>query len=840
MGALHSLARRSLLARPLRSLLTVLGIGLGVAVLVAAVATNAGLDAAAERSVRDVMGRADVRITALPETGLSDASVAAVAATAGVAVAAPELEARTYPLPGVLSGAALPAPVTVLGIDPAADPQVHDRQLAGGTGLPVGRPDAALVSEELARADGLSLGGTITLNGAADVPPATFTIIGLLADGTGPDPAGRSVVVSLSAARALFAASGVTRVDVLLASGADAATVTRDLEASLTREPYLLSTPAEVAAALRASTADFRATIALVAAVALFGGAFLIFNTLAMSVAERVRDFGLLRAAGMTRRQVTTLVLFQAVHLGVGGVAVGLALGIALAGVAAAILGPRGTPAVGELVLPPAGLALALGIGLVVTFAAALEPAVRAGAISPVEALRLRADVASTVRARLRWLVVVFVAVGLAGLLLWPGEAGSGSGLLRPVAVYGLLLAVALAVPLLLGPLGRLLAIPFAPFLRIEERLTRGALVRDRSRMALTVGALAIGVAVLVALGAVAATARAAASSWLADVVPGTELLTSVRPVALDEPALTDLRAVAGVARVSPIGRFSLAASGLRLDAAAVSGSDMAADGRLTFVAGDRASALAALDAGGAAILPRSRAEQLGIGLGDTLEARTSGAIVPLRVVGIVERSIPGSGGEAILVGWADATQRLGALGADLFAVRFAPGAEATARPALDEVARIYALEPATLDEVRGTIGSALDRAFALLDGLALIALVVAALGIVNTLTMNVLERVREIGVLRAVGLTRRQVRRMVVLEAAILGLVGALVGVATGIAAGALLALPAGGSPVPFDPAWPVAAAAAAGAVAVAVVAALYPARAAARLEIVRAVALD
>lgn len=839
MGALRSLARRSLLARPLRSLLTVLGIGLGVAVLVAAVATNAGLDAAVERSVGDLMGRADLRIAAVPETGLSDASVAAVSATSGVAVAAPELEARTYPLPTVASGAAaLPGPVTVLGIDPAADSRVHDRPLAAGTGLPVGRDDAALVSEELARADGLSLGGTITLNGAGDGGPAKFTIVGLLADRAGPDQAGRTVVVAVGAAQALFAASGVTRVDVVLAPGADVVTVTRDLEASLTREPYLLSTPADVAASLRASTADFRATIALVATIALFGGAFLIFNMLAMSVAERVRDVGLLRAAGMTRRHVTTLVLFQASYLGVGGVAVGLGLGIALAAVAAAVLGPGGTPAVGELVLPPGGLALAVVIGLLVTLAAALEPAFRAGAISPVEALRLRADVASAVRARLRWLVVIFVVVGGAGLLLWPGEAGAG--LARPAAVFGLLLAVALAVPVLLGPLGRLLAIPFAPFFRIEERLTRGALVRDRSRTALTVGALAIGVAVLVALGAVAATTRAAAGAWLADVVPGNELLTSVRPVALDEPALEDLRAVAGVAQISPIGRFSLAASGLRLDAAAVNGSDMAADGRLTFVGGNRASALAALDAGGAVILPRSRAEQLGIGLGGALEVRASGATVPLRVVGIVERSIPGSGGEAILVGWTDATERLGVLGADLFAVRFAPGAEVTAQPALDEVARSYALEPATLDEVRATIGSALDRVFALLDGLALIALVVAALGIVNTLTMNVLERVREIGMLRAVGLTRRQVRRMVVLEAAILGLVGALVGVAAGVAAGALLALSTAGTPVVFDPAWPVAAAAATGAVAVAVIAAVYPARAAARLEIVRAVALD
>ena len=843
MGAIHSLARRSLLARRARSLLTILGIGLGIGVLVAAVATNATLDGASAATVRDLLGRADLRVSALEERGLSSASVAAAASAPGVAVAAPQLGARTYLRPSATAGgSALRAPVTVLGVDPGLDPQVHDRPLVSGTALPSGEADAALVSEPLARADGLAVGDTITLEGAAEAEPVTLTVAGILAGPGEPDPGGRTVLMPLATASSLFASDRVSWVDVVAAEGTDPSAVEQALVDTLILEPYSLTTPAEAEAALSASTAGLRGTIALVAVVVLFGAAFLVFNTLAMTVVERVREVGLLRAAGMTRRQVRLLVLFQAGHLGVGGAIVGLVLGIGLAAAVTVLLGRAGPVAMGDLVLPPLGIGLALLIGLAVTAAAALEPAFVAGSIPPVEALKLRADLAAGRAVRLRWLVLVFLAVGAVGLLLVPGP-GSAGGFLRPLAVYGILLVAVLAVPLILGPLGRIAGLLFAPVLPLEERLTRGALVRDRSRAALTVGALAVAVAMIVALGGVGASARAAADAWLAEVVPGTEVLVSIRPVTLDEPGMADLmadlRAVEGVERLSPIGRFAIAAGGYRLDAVAISGADFAADGRLRFVAGDSAAALAALDAGGATILPRAKADALGLGPGGTLTATTAGGPVALQVAGIVERSLPGDSGEAVLVGWPDASL-LGALGADLFAVRYAPGAEASARPALDELAQTYALQPTGLDDVRGAVGSVLERMFGLLDSLAIVALVVAALGIVNTLSMNVLERVREIGVLRAAGLARRQVWRMVVVEAAILGLVGATVGATAGLAAAAILVLAAGG-PVPvFDPAWLKLAAAVAGAVVISALAAAYPARIAGRIEIVRAVSFE
>jgi putative ABC transport system permease protein len=354
------------------------------------------------------------------------------------------------------------------------------------------------------------------------------------------------------------------------------------------------------------------------------------------------------------------------------------------------------------------------------------------------------------------------------------------------------------------------------------------------------VGALAVAIAVLVALAGVADSTRQAATSWLVDVVPGQLLPTSIRPVAADEPAATEIAALPGVALVSPMARFSLAVDGTRTDAAAVVGADLAADGGLTFVAGDPGSALAALDAGGAAIVPRSEAERNGFVVGSQLAVVSGTGPLELEVVGIAEHTIPGTVAEATLVGWPDATGRLGVLGADAFAVRFEPGQEAAARPAVEETARAYALEPASLADAAGAIGASIDRRALLFAALAAVALLVAALGIVNTLAMNVLERVRELAVLRATGLTRRQTWRLIVLEAAILGLVGALLGVLAGLATGAVLVQLAGGAGVPYQAPWAAAAAALGGGIVLAVVAALYPAHLASRVEIVGALGRD
>jgi putative ABC transport system permease protein len=518
------------------------------------------------------------------------------------------------------------------------------------------------------------------------------------------------------------------------------------------------------------------------------------------------------------------------------GVVVGAVMAVLMSGAVSQATGLTAT--IARLDIPGALTAGAVGLGI--TLLAAVEPALTAARISPVEALRNRFDLPNVRRGRLSWIAFIFLVVAALAMLAWPPVIAA-SGTQRAFAVYGVLLAATLLSPFILRPLARALGLLLVPVLRIEERLARGSLARDRSRTTLTLGSLVIGLAMVVALGWSAQAARASAFAWLNDVVPGDEIVTSIRPVGADEPIQGDLEAVPGVARVTPIASFDLAFRGMRVDAAAVVGADMLADGRLTMVSGDRAAALTAIDAGGAAILPEGLATSLNLKVGDTMHVPVdAGHAVDLRVAGIAQRSMPGTSGEAILVGWKDATGSLGVLGADAFAVRFSPGAEAVAAPALAITAQENALEANPIERVQGAVADALARVFGVFDALAIVAVIVAALGIVNTLTMGVVERIREIGVLRAIGMSRHQVMRMVVVEAALLGVVGVILGSIAGLGAGAVLLQLGGGLTNPGGIPWlPIGVAAVLGLVLPAF-AAIYPARAASQISIVRSLYFD
>jgi putative ABC transport system permease protein len=831
---LDRLAWRAVVARPLRSLLTIAGIALGIAVLTASLTLGAALDQAVDRTVRDMVGRADLRVSGFHEAGLSETSLETITTTEGVIDAAPMIEHKTFPLGGPMGGAT--DAITVLGIEPDSYLRLHDLPLAAGTQLDTTDEPVALVSEQLAAQDGYVLGSRLTLltgDGTRDL-----RVIGTL-PGFGPLAGnGRTIVVPIDLARSTFGLDGATRVDLQLVPDSVEA-VTDRLESRMT-VPYVLSSPGDIASSLRASSSAFQSTAALVAAVVLFVGAFLIVNTLTMTVGERAREVGLLRAAGATRLQLSRFVFSGALVLGATGSLAGIILGFLLARLMAGVVSDAtGLPAaVGSFDVAGAVTAAAIGIGI--TVMAAIEPALAAARISPVEALRARFDLPSLRGGRLIWIAFIFLAVAAMAMLAWPPVlANEGAG--RAMTVYVVLLYVTLVSPFLLRPLSRLLGLPIALVLRVEERLARGSLARDRNRTTLTLGSLVIGLAMIVALGWAAQAARASAFEWLDDVVPGDEIVTSIRPVGPDEPIQDVLANVGGVASVTPIASFDVALKGMRVDATAIVGRDFFIDNRLTPVMGDRTAALEALDAGGAVILPVALSERLGLELGEHITVPTDEShALKLQVVAVVERSMPGTSGESILVGWKDATESLGVLGADAFVARFVPGRELEARECVRAVAHEFALESNPIERIQGSVAQALSRVFGVFDALALVAVIVAALGIVNTLTMGVVERVREIGVLRAIGMSRRQVMRMVVVEATVLGIVGVVLGSLAGLAAGAVLLQLGGGLGTPNGaPLGAIAVAAVLGLVLPAL-ASIYPARAASKVSIVEALHFD
>jgi putative ABC transport system permease protein len=831
---LDRLAWRAVAARPLRSLLTIAGIALGIAVLTASLTLGAALDQAVDRTVRDMVGRADLRVSGFHEGGLSEASLQAIITTEDVVDAAPIIEHRTFPA-GTPAGGTTDA-ITVLGIEPASYLRLHDLPLAAGTPIDSSDEPVALITEQLALQDGYGLGSRLSLLGGLGIQD--LRIIGIM-PGLGPLAGnGRTIVVPIDVARSTFDLTGATRVDLELAPES-LGSVTDSLESRMT-EPYVLSSPGDIAASLRASSSAFQSTAALVAAVVLFVGAFLIVNTLTMTVGERAREVGLLRAAGATRFQLSRFVFSGALLLGATGSLAGIALGFVLARLmAGAVSEATGLPAaVGSFDVAGAATAAAIGIGI--TVMAAIEPALAAARTSPVEALRARFDLPALRSGRLIWIAFIFLAVASLAMLAWPPVlANDGAG--RAMTVYVVLLYVTLVSPFLLQPLARLLGLPIALLLRVEERLARGSLARDRNRTTLTLGSLVIGLAMIVALGWAAQAARASAFEWLEDVVPGDEIVTSIRPVGEDEPIEGALESVQGVAGVTPIASFDVAFKGMRIDATAIVGRDFFIDNRLTAVIGDRTAALEALDAGGAVILPVALSERLGLELGEHMTVPVDATrSVEVEVAAIVERTMPGTGGESILVGWTDATESLGVRGADAFVVRFVKGRELEAREGVRATAHEFALESNPIERIQGSVAQALSRVFGVFDALALVAVIVAALGIINTLTMGVVERVREIGVLRAIGMSRRQVMRMVVVEATVLGIVGVVLGTFAGLGAGAVLLQLGGGLGSPNGaPVGAIAVAAALGLVLPAL-ASIYPARAASQVSIVEALHFD
>ncbi len=847
MRSLVPYAWRGLAARPARSLLTIAGIAIGVAVLVAALATNAGLDASVDRTVASLVGRADLRVEAFTERGLSQRTLATLDDLPGIALTAPGIERRTF-LASVPGHPVVTEPVTVLGIDPCCETRVRALDLVRGVPLDGVQQAGALVTERLAAAEGLDLGSELSILGAR--APVKVAVTGIVAD-DGPEvgSSGRTVVLPLGTALRLLAAdgdpepaggpAGLTRIDLVLAAGADTDAIIPSIEAALTTEPYVLSRPQDIAASMRASTGEVRGTLALLASIALFAAALLVLNATSMTVVERIRELGLLRAAGATRGQLVRVVELQALLLGVAGAVAGLVLGGGLALLVTGWLRAAGNTVIDGPSLTPPVLAAGLTAGILVTLVAGLEPARRAASVSPVTALRSRSDAAAAARAHVGWLLVVIGTVGALAVLLLPVGAASPLGPLRAVAVYAMLLLAVLVTPAVLGPLGRLAGLPFAVPLRLEERLARAAIARDRARTTVTVGSLVVALAMVVALACVSSNARLAATAWLTDVVPGDQILTAIAPAPVGEGGVDEqLADLAGVERATALASFDLALAGTRLEATAVSGGDLLADGRLTFTEGDRATALAALDAGGSVIVPASRAERLGVGLGDALLLAGIDGPVSLQVAGVVKRSFPGRSGETVLVGWPDAVNGFGVAGADAIAVRFSPGGEASAGPALAELAREQALTVAPVSRVEGAIGDGLEAVFGLLDLLALAAVVVAALGIVNTLSMDTWERARELGMLRAAGMSRRQAWRGVLVEAGILGLIGGVVGSLAGLAVGIVLVVTAGGRleagiRLPL----PAMVLALAGGVALAMLAAAQPARIAGRRSIVAAV---
>jgi putative ABC transport system permease protein len=573
------------------------------------------------------------------------------------------------------------------------------------------------------------------------------------------------------------------------------------------------------------------------AGVSLVVGTFLIINTFSILVAQRSRELALLRALGASRRQVNVSVLIEAVVVGLFGSTVGLGIGYLLARGLQALFGALGFDlSRAHFPVNLRTIVASYAVGLVVTVVAAYLPARRASSIPPVAALR--DDVAmpeSSLRRRLL-AGVGLIVVGVAGMTVGLMRGHNLGLLLIGFGMLAILVGVSLLSPWLGRPLTRGFEIGYRRLFGTVGVLAAQNSLRNPRRTAATASALMIGLTLVALMSILGRSATASTDAAVARSLTSQLVVSNV----VGTPFSTDIaRQVRAVPGVRDVAQFRSAFAQVRGRGAFVGAADPA-DLGLALAVPVRRGSLLALRPGTVALTQRS-ATRDGVTLGDTLPMKFQAGTVPLKVVAIFDSS------GALPANYLVTPDTLVKGGLEpLDSILFVTTRDASSTPAVrTQVQRIIkplptvtVKDPAQFaEEQKQQINLFLYFIYALLG----LAVIIAVLGIINTLALSVIERTREVGLLRAVGLSRRQLRRMVRLESVIVAVLGAVLGVLMGIAFGVALqrAIADRGVDVLAIP-WLqlvifVALAAVAG-----VLAAVLPARRAARLDVLKAIGTE
>ncbi|MGP9022154.1 ABC transporter permease [Streptomyces sp. BR1] len=583
------------------------------------------------------------------------------------------------------------------------------------------------------------------------------------------------------------------------------------------------------------------------AGVATLVGIFLIVNTFSMLIAQRTRELGLLRALGADRRQVRRSVLLEALLLGLVGSTLGLAAGIGLATGLMALMGLLGMKLrATEMVIGWGTPVAAYAVGVGVTFVAAYLPARRAARVSPMAAL-VDAEVSGIgrplrVRAVVGTLLAAAGAAAIAGCAAAKKTATASS--LLGLGVLLTLIAAVVAGPLLVRPVIRVLGAAFPRLYGPVGRMSQRNALRNPRRTGATASALMVGIALVAGLSVASASMTKSFDQEI-DRTLGADFVVQNRSFQPFPQEITaKVRAVKGVdtvvrQRYAPV-RLTLPDG--KTPRTTASGYDPQLDdvAHLTYASGGSAEALAP----GNLAMDRGYARDHHIRLGDSLPVTFStGSRAKLKVAALTNMDTSGGFGVegGVFMGLATVERYLpGGQDAAVF-VNAASGTNpeqlrASLEKALDPYPQVQVRNQADYKKlIRDQIAVMLYLVYALLG----LAIVIAVLGVVNTLALSVVERTREIGLLRAIGLSRVQLRRMIRLESVVIAVFGALLGLVLGLVWGvgiqqvlALQGLKA------FAVPWTTVIAVAVGAAAVGLLAALLPALRASRMNVLAAIA--
>lgn len=519
------------------------------------------------------------------------------------------------------------------------------------------------------------------------------------------------------------------------------------------------------------------------AVIAIVVGAFIIFNTFSILVSQRVRESALLRALGASQRQVTTSVLVEAFVMALVGSTLGLLLGLGLSRGLAAIFRLVGLDITGNvLVLTPTTVAVAYGVGAAVTMVAAFIPARRAAKVPPVAALR--DDLAVQEKALGRRRVVLGTAALLVGAVLvglgLVGAPGADAAWIGAGSVIWII-TVAVMAPVLGHPVLLACRTVFGKVFGTPGKLAGENALRNPRRTGATASALMIGLAVVSAVG-VLASSLSATNDEVVDKEFRSDFLVQSATFQGFSTAIGD--EMADVDGVETVSRMQGSVALLDGDQSFVSGVDDAFGDiyELTMRSGTQDMS------GDQAILSESTAADLDADVGTTLPmAFPGGKVLDLEVVGVFEDT-PITSGVTMPI---DALEKAGLRRNDsLLSINVADGADVeTVHEELDVIVEdtpIVAVQDKEgfAELIQGQVNNLLFMIY----GLLALAVIIAVIGIVNTLGLSVIERTREVGLLRAVGLSRRRLRLMITLESIAIAVLGAVLGLAVGLLIGVAL----------------------------------------------------
>ncbi|MFK4150274.1 ABC transporter permease [Streptomyces sp. NPDC004065] len=834
-------ALRTVLAHKARLLMTVLAVMLGVAFVSGTLVFTNTISDAYQKSSAKGFGHVDVAVRAEYQEGEGDR----VGRTPELTRATLQKSAR---VPGAASAVGVVSGFTAVAgkdgrlIGDGFQSQggnywgTEDPRYPLKDGVAPHGPGQVAIDSETARRTGYRVGDTVRIS--VDGPVLTPRITGVFTTDDGNVAAGGSLALfDTATAQKLFGKPGTyDEIDVRAKAGTSQAELKAQLDRALpktTRTTTGQQLADDQARMISASMSGLRQGLLVFAGIALFVGTFIIANTFTMLVAQRTRELALLRAVGASRRQVTRSVLTEALVVGVVAAVTGLVAGIGIGAGLRSLMGSLGaTVPDGPLVVTPGTAAAALAVGVLVTVLAAWLPGRRAAKIPPVAAMSSVHAKATTKSLVLRnTLGALFSAAGVAVVLAATTMDGSDGQAPMGLGAVLLITGVFVLTPLLSRPL----IAAAAPVLRafgVSGRLARQNSVRNPRRTAATASALMIGLTLITGMTVMAGSLQHSIDKMASAAIRADYVVSMANGNPLSPDVDRRLAAADGVTATSPLRN---AASRVDGETEYLTGVNGPVFGELTDLKVDDGT----FRIGGTRVVvddETAESHHWKAGSGFTV-AYEDGRKQRLTVAGVYQGNDMIRG---ILLDNATLAPHQSDPADMQVMVKTSGGASQAAKDRLTEA---LGDNPAIKVQDKKDISNSIAQMFTLmlnmLYGLLAMAVIVAVLGVINTLAMSVFERSQEIGMLRAIGLDRRGVKRMVRLESLVISLFGGVLGIGLGVffgwAAGELLGTRMATYELVLP--WARMAVFLLLAAAVGVLAALWPARRAARLNMLQAI---